>query len=369
MSTAIARADDLTPDRVALLKRTLCPDLSTDEMELFAGACRRFGLDPFAKQIYAIMRQAWNPATKRKEAKMTIQTGIDGFRLIAARTGDLDGQDGPYWCGPDGAWVDVWLSSEPPAAAKVTVYRKGCARGFTGVARFSEYVQAFDGKPSGLWAKMSATMIAKCAEALALRKAFPADLSGLYAAEEMDQADDRDQPTAVPVAVSITQPEPPKPTAAPAPNAAEKAAKAISAAPAPSGDPVTDTASLIALLYAKGWDWARLVSDVNAKFGTSYTLTGAWSKWEEKHRTAAVAALRNRPDHNSAADLSALLSQLAKRMGADPAAVFQRYAAAASLPESCIKPEDLSAEQLETACKSFRAKLESLPSQEKGGAK
>jgi hypothetical protein len=177
------------------------------------------------------------------------------------------------------------------------------------------------------------------------------------------------KPAPAPLAVTTPQPEPPKPTAAPAPNAAEKAAKAISAAPAPSGDPVTDTAALIALLYAKGWDWARLVSDVNAKFGTSYTLTGAWSKWEEKHRTAAVASLRNRPDHNSAADLSALLSQLAKKLGADPAPVFQRYAAAASLPESCIKPEDLSAEQLETACKSFRAKLESLPAQEKGGAK
>jgi phage recombination protein Bet len=180
--SAVARVEDLTPDRVALLKRTLCPELTNDEMELLAGVARRAGLDPFAKQIYGIKRKG----------KLTIQTGIDGFRVIAARSGELDGQEGPFWCGMDGVWKDVWVERDPPAAAKVIVYRKGCRFGFTGIARFTEYAQVYNGSLTDMWARMGANQIAKCAEALALRKAFPADLSGLYTAEEMEQAGEPD---------------------------------------------------------------------------------------------------------------------------------------------------------------------------------
>jgi hypothetical protein len=87
------------------------------------------------------------------------------------------------WCGPDGVWVDVWLDSKPPAAAKTILHRKGASHPFVGVARFADYNAG-----QGLWSKMPAAMIAKCSEALALRKAFPADLSGVYSTDEMDQA-------------------------------------------------------------------------------------------------------------------------------------------------------------------------------------
>ena len=113
---------------------------------------------------------------------MTIQAGIDGLRSIAERTGQLDGSV-TEWCGPDGAWVDVWLYSKPPAAAKTILHRKGASHPFVGVARFADYNAG-----QGLWPKMPAAMIAKCSEALALRKAFPADLSGVYSTDEMDQA-------------------------------------------------------------------------------------------------------------------------------------------------------------------------------------
>ena len=163
-----------TPEHTQLICNTIAVGCSSDELKLFAYACQRTGLDPFSRQIYAI----------RRAGKMTIQSGIDGLRSIAERTGELDGSE-TYWIGLDGTWQDVWLADKPPAAAKVIIYRKGCAHPFTGVARFADYNAG-----QGLWSKMGATMIAKCAEALALRKAFPANLSGVYTTDEMEQAED-----------------------------------------------------------------------------------------------------------------------------------------------------------------------------------
>jgi phage recombination protein Bet len=161
-----------TPEQTQLISTTIAPGCSNDELRLFAYACQRTGLDPFSKQIYAIKRGG----------KMTIQAGIDGLRAIAERTGQLDGSE-TFWCGEDGQWADVWLGSKPPAAAKTIIHRKGCQHPFTGTARFADYNAG-----QGLWSKMPAVMIAKCSEALALRKAFPADMSGVYSTDEMDQA-------------------------------------------------------------------------------------------------------------------------------------------------------------------------------------
>jgi len=169
MSTAITT---WTPDQVQLISSTIAPGCTNDELRLFAYACQRTGLDPFSKQIYAIKRGG----------KMTIQAGIDGLRAIAERTGQLDGSH-TEWCGEEGDWRDVWLGSKPPAAAKTTIWRKGSQHPFVGVARFADYNAG-----QGLWSKMPAAMIAKCSEALALRKAFPADMSGVYTTDEMDQA-------------------------------------------------------------------------------------------------------------------------------------------------------------------------------------
>ena len=162
-----------TPEQTQLIATTIAPGCSSDELRLFAYACQRTGLDPFSKQIYAIKRGG----------KMTIQAGIDGLRAIAERTGELDGSH-TEWCGDDGQWADVWLSAKPPAAAKTTIWRKGSSHPFTGVARFAEYNAG-----QGLWSKMTAAMIAKCSEALALRKAFPANLSGVYSTDEMEQVE------------------------------------------------------------------------------------------------------------------------------------------------------------------------------------
>jgi phage recombination protein Bet len=175
--------------QIEIIKNQIAKGCSDGELQLFGQVCTRTGLDPFSHQIYAITRMEYNKETRTKEPKMTIQISIDGFRTIAARSG-LYGGSSTEWCGEDGVWRDAWLSSKPPAAAKTTVYRKGSAHPFTGVARFDSYAQSYDGKLSGLWAKMSDLLIGKCSESLALRKAFPAELSGLYTSEEMEQADD-----------------------------------------------------------------------------------------------------------------------------------------------------------------------------------
>lgn len=181
-SLAISNEQDFWTDKQrAALVQLGVTDATNGDLAVFFHQCQRTGLDPFARQIYMIGRK------ERGQIKQTIQTGIDGFRLIARRSGQLDGYEDTLWCGADGQWVDVWLKSEQPAAAKVTVIRNGGR--FPAVALFSEYAGTkFDGGLTKMWETKGALMLAKCAEALALRKAFPQDLSGLYTSDEMQPA-------------------------------------------------------------------------------------------------------------------------------------------------------------------------------------
>jgi phage recombination protein Bet len=187
--------DGFSPKQIAALAQLGVKDASPADLAVFFHHAQRTGLDPFAKQLYLIGR--WS----REGTKFTIQTGIDGYRLIARRAVDRSGETLGYedtrWCGQDGQWTDVWLSNQPPAAARVVVLRAG--QRYPATALWSEYVQTVkDGSPNSMWARMGANQLAKCAEALALRKAFPQDLSGIYTTDEMGQAESaqpaREQP-------------------------------------------------------------------------------------------------------------------------------------------------------------------------------
>jgi phage recombination protein Bet len=159
---------------------------SNADLAIFMHQCKRTGLDPFSRQIHMIGRNTRDPQTDKWETKYTIQTGIDGYRLIARRAAGAVGYgyEDTQWCGADGQWLDVWTSDESPHAAKVVVVRDG--QRFPAVARFKAYVQTRrDGKPNSIWEQRDAEQLEKCAEALALRKAFPQDLSGIYTYDEM----------------------------------------------------------------------------------------------------------------------------------------------------------------------------------------
>lgn len=157
-------------------------------IEVFLSQCQRTQLDPVARQIYCIKRGN----------KWGVQISIDGARLVAERSGEYEGQTAAQWTADGVTWLDVWLAAEPPAAARVGVYRRGFRDPLFAVARFDSYAVMNDewvdrqktGRKvlSAMWAKMPDVMIAKVAEMLALRKAFPQDLSGLYSTEEMEQA-------------------------------------------------------------------------------------------------------------------------------------------------------------------------------------
>ncbi|MGX4733191.1 recombinase RecT [Kitasatospora griseola] len=193
----------------------------THDLVAFFHICKSTGLDPFRREIYYIQRK--RKVFGQDELYYTAQTGIDGFRHTGQRTGRFIRRVGPFWTGPeddpawwtigkDGInqrrWVDVWLRSEPPAAAMCRIEHRSIAGDETvtqAVAVFSEFAVGRDewrndpatgeghrtGKRilTGQWPIMPAHMIGKVAEALAWRSAFPRELVGIYEHAEMEQAD------------------------------------------------------------------------------------------------------------------------------------------------------------------------------------
>ena len=175
--------DNLGKSQVELMKRTVAVGATDDELTLFLNVCRGAKLNPFLRQVHFVKR--WN--TKAGKEVGTIQVGIDGYRSIA--------EDGGQYAGNDDAIFKSDFEITPrsgkitvPGQATVAVYKllDGTRCAFTATARWSEY---YPGEKTGyMWHKMPYGQLAKCAEALALRKAFPKLLGGIYTNEEMEQA-------------------------------------------------------------------------------------------------------------------------------------------------------------------------------------
>ena len=182
--TGLARigALDFDDAQRQIIRDSFANGASDTEFALLLEVARARRLNPLMRQIHFVKR--WDTGKGREV--WSWQVSIDGLRAVAERTGLYAGQDEPEFVdGPDGTLL----------LCKVRVYRKDWPRPAVGVAYWSEYVQTIrdrqTGKerPAAMWAKMPHIMLAKCAESLALRKAFPEDTSGLYTTEEMGQAD------------------------------------------------------------------------------------------------------------------------------------------------------------------------------------
>ena len=163
--SSITTADEQV--KLDTFRRTYASDLSDDEFALTVEAGNRLGLDLFAGEIHGI----------KFNGKLAVTPSISGLRKLASQTGLMDGIEGPFWCGPDGQWRELWLEEKPPVAAKCTVYRKGASRGFTAIVTWKERARYYFDRNTRAqklmptWAAMPAHMLGKVAEADAIRKA------------------------------------------------------------------------------------------------------------------------------------------------------------------------------------------------------
>lgn len=254
-------ASEYTRDQVELIKRTIARGATDDELQLFMSTARRLGLDPFARQIYAIKR--WNSLTRQEE--MVTQTAIDGLRVSAERTGQ-------YLPGPRATFVHDEKGTLISAVAYVRRLAHGEWHLIEAEAFYLEYVQLTkEGKPNRMWNTMPRVMLAKCAEALALRRAFPADLSGVYAHEEMPEVIDVEAPVIVA----------PPPVLTPV----KKSAPPPSVAKATAPPPETRTAQGFSPPPADGWPGA-VTSVAAAQPGESAVA--------DQHRAAQPEPVRER---------------------------------------------------------------------------
>lgn len=190
----IAPADvfgKLERSQIDLIKRTVAKGASDDELKLFIQVCKGANLNPFMKQVFLVPR--WD-SREGKEIR-AIQVSIDGLRAIAEEGGAYAGNEDPEFAGEDTIVLEKNDKEvKHPLSAKVTVYKivEGNRYPFTATARWEEY---YPGAKMGFqWHVRPYLMLGKCAEALALRKAFPKLLSGMYAQEELDRSTGESQP-------------------------------------------------------------------------------------------------------------------------------------------------------------------------------
>ncbi len=202
MANAI-QASGYTAAQIELIRMTVAKDTNDMEFNLFFEAARRYRLDPFRKQISALVFNK-DKADKRQ---MAIIVGRDGLRAIAARCGD-------YRPASEAAeWVtDEKLKSPTNPAGLVSCAvrlwkqdRQGTWNPVYGEAYWEEYAPIKDewayneaerkraptGNKTvdGNWGRMPRVMLQKCAEAQALRAGWPDEFGGLYAEEEMHRAE------------------------------------------------------------------------------------------------------------------------------------------------------------------------------------
>ena len=216
--SSLAQRLGLSQEKLDLVKTQIAAGAPDDVIELYFETCRVSGFDPFGKMLHVVSRNVKDG--NQWVTRWTFQTGIDGFRSIAEDSGEYDGQDEPRF---------AYDAAGRIVSCTVVVYRKGMTRGVASTCFWDEYVQTkADGTPTHMWQKMGRTMLAKCTEAVALRKTFPKKLARLYSSDEMQQSENVSPPRRDAIDAEFT----------PAPAALTGSAPV--AAPAPSGPSRTE---------------------------------------------------------------------------------------------------------------------------------
>lgn len=188
---ALAKQFEVEESFIETVKNTIAKGASDTELQLFLQTAKRTGLDPMARQIFCVSRYD----SKAGREVMSIQISIDGFRAIADRTGKYVPSREPTYT------FDKQGNLES-ATAYIKKFVAGAWHEVAATAFYPEYVQTTkDGKPNRMWTKMPRLMLAKTAESLVLRKAFPAELSGLYTDTEMGtESAEKHAPETIPAA-------------------------------------------------------------------------------------------------------------------------------------------------------------------------
>lgn len=182
----------LTPEQITTLAQAAVIPFDTPPaiVEVFATACKQHNLSPFKKEIYLVKYNS------SQGAQYHNIVGIDGLRIKAARTGQHAGIDDPKYNVQANGGFDtaamVKASGKLPVSCTVSVYRmvSGARCPFTATVLFDEYYPAVAAAAAGgkqafsKAATMPFNMIAKCAEAKALKMAFSDELTGLHIEEE-----------------------------------------------------------------------------------------------------------------------------------------------------------------------------------------
>lgn len=169
---------------IKVLKDQLLASKNTEptdaELLYFAQVCHASGLDPARKEIYGIYRKD----TKTGKQKLTIQTGIDGFRSVAERTGKYAGSKEYVFTYDDDKRITVGGKVVPNAATATVI--KLIGGHLVETTRTVKWEDFYPGDYMGkMWVKFPEIMLGKVAEAQALRAAFP-NTGQLYLAEEID---------------------------------------------------------------------------------------------------------------------------------------------------------------------------------------
>lgn len=260
VSDSIARVGGeigFTREKIQLIKDTVAKNTTDDELALFLYTAHRAGLDPLAKQIYCIKR--WDSKLQREVAQP--QTSIDGYRLIADRTGDYaPGRDPTYQYDAEGKLLS--------ATAYVKKYVRGEWHEIAASAFWNEYVQTTkEGKPTAMWGSKPHIMLGKCAESLALRRAFPAELSGLYTQDEMGQAAQGDEGRGATIdgeVVTHATSAPPAPRQSPAPQQPRAVQKAQ---PSPLSEYHTRITNWRTKIMAEGVEGEAVLNEMLGEYG------------------------------------------------------------------------------------------------------